>query len=78
MKEETQNILIVILGFLLSMIISIVISQSSIKETTAKQAQLEQQLKFLKDSLRIQHNYYQFTIEKDTIINQTIKVKCEN
>lgn len=76
MKEETQNILITSIGVVLAMIIAIVISQLSIKEITTKQVQLEQQLKFLKDSLRVQHNYYQFTIEKDTVINQTIKIHC--
>lgn len=76
MKEETQNVLISLIGVILSMIIAIVISQLSVKELKNKQVQLEQQIEFLNDSLRIQHNYYQFTIEKDTIINKTIKIQC--
>lgn len=76
MKEETQHTLIATFGVVISMLIAIIITTISLKEVTTKQTQLEQQLKFLEDSLRIQHNYYQFTIEKDTVINQTIKIHC--
>lgn len=76
MKEETQHTLIATFGVVISMLIAITITIISLKEITTKQVQFEQQLNFLKDSLRIQHNHYRFTIEKDTVINQTIKIHC--
>lgn len=74
--KENQDIIIIVLGVILSIIAAIVISQLLIKDLISDYSELEQRVIKLEDSLRIQHNYYQFTIEKDTIINKTIKIQC--
>ena len=74
--KENQDIVVMILGVLISIIAAIVISQLVIKDLISDYSELEQRVVKLEDSLRIQHNYYQFTIEKDTIVNQTIKIHC--
>ena len=74
--KENQDIIIIVLGVILSIIAAIVISQLVIKDLISDYSELEQRIIKLEDSLRVQHNYYQFTIEKDTVINQTIKIQC--
>jgi hypothetical protein len=75
MKENT-DVAIMLLGVIASIIAAIIIAQLVIKDLVSDYSTLEQRVVKLEDSLRIQHNYYQFTIEKDTIINQTIKIHC--
>ena len=70
--KENQDLLIVLIGVIISIIAAIVISQLLIKDLISDYSELEQRVIKLEDSLRVQHNYYQFTIEKDTIINKTI------
>jgi hypothetical protein len=74
--KENQDLLIVLVGIIISIIAAIVISQLLIKDLISDYSELEQRVIKLEDSLRVQHNYYQFTIEKDTIINKTIKIQC--
>lgn len=74
--KENQDLIIIVLGVIISIIAAIVISQLVIKDLISDYSELEQRVIKLEDSLRIQHNYYQFTIEKDTIINKTIKIQC--
>ena len=74
--KENQDIIIIVLGVIMSIISAIVISQLVIKDLISDYSELEQRIIKLEDSLRVQHNYYQFTIEKDTIINKTIKIQC--
>lgn len=74
--KENQDIIIIVLGVIMSIIAAIVISQLVIKDLISDYSELEQRIIKLEDSLRVQHNYYQFTIEKDTVINQTIKIHC--
>lgn len=74
--KENQDLLIVSVGIIISIIAAIVISQLLIKDLISDYSELEQRVIKLEDSLRVQHNYYQFTIEKDTIINKTIKIQC--
>lgn len=74
--KENQDIIIIVLGVVMSIIAAIVISQLVIKDLISDYSELEQRVIKLEDSLRVQHNYYQFTIEKDTVINQTIKIHC--
>jgi hypothetical protein len=74
--KENQDLLIVLVGIIISIIAAIVISQLVINDLISDYSELEQRVIKLEDSLRVQHNYYQFTIEKDTIINQTIKIQC--
>jgi hypothetical protein len=74
--KENQDLLIVLVGIIMSIIAAIVISQLVIKDLISDYSELEQRVIKLEDSLRVQHNYYQFTIEKDTIINKTIKIQC--
>lgn len=73
--KENQDLLIVLIGVIISIITAIVISQLLIKDLISDYSELEQRVIKLEDSLRVQHNYYQFTIEKDTIINKTIKIQ---
>lgn len=75
MKENT-DVAIMLLGVIASIIAAIIIAQLVIKDLVSDYSTLEQRVVKLEDSLRIQHNYYQFTIEKDTVINQTIKIHC--
>jgi hypothetical protein len=75
MKENT-DVAIMLLGVIASIIAAIIIAQLVIKDLVSDYSTLEQRVVKLEDSLRIQHNYYQFTIEKDTVINQTIKIQC--
>ena len=74
--KENQDLLIVLVGIIISIIAAIVISQLLIKDLISDYSELEQRVIKLEDSLRVQHNYYQFTIEKDTVINKTIKIQC--
>ena len=74
--KENQDIIIIVLGVIMSIIAAIVISQLLIKDLISDYSELEQRVIKLEDSLRVQYNYYQFTIEKDTIINKTIKIQC--
>lgn len=74
--KENQDLLLVLVGIIISIIAAIVISQLLIKDLISDYSELEQRVIKLEDSLRVQHNYYQFTIEKDTIINKTIKIQC--
>lgn len=74
--KENQDIAIIILGVIASIIAAIIIAQLVVKDLISDYSTLEQRVIQLEDSLRIQHNYYQFTIEKDTVINQTIKIQC--
>lgn len=74
--KENQDIVIIVLGIIVSIISAIVISQIVISDLISDYSELEQRVIKLEDSLRVQHNYYQFTIEKDTVINQTIKIHC--
>lgn len=74
--KENQDIIIIVLGIIISIIAAIIISQLVISDLISDYSELEQRVIKLEDSLRVQHNYYQFTIEKDTIINKTIKIQC--
>jgi hypothetical protein len=76
MKDDNTNIVVMALGVLISILSAMIISQLMIKDSLSKYEHLEDRVIKLEDSLRVQHNYYQFTIEKDTIINKTIKIQC--
>jgi hypothetical protein len=74
--KENQDIAIILIGVITSIIAAIIIAQLVVKDLVSDYSTLEQRIIKLEDSLRVQHNYYQFTIEKDTIINKTIKIQC--
>jgi hypothetical protein len=74
--KENQDIAIILIGVITSIIAAIIIAQLVVKDLVSEYSTLEQRVIKLEDSLRVQHNYYQFTIEKDTIVNQTIKIQC--
>lgn len=74
--KENQDIAIILIGVITSIIAAIIIAQLVVKDLVSDYSTLEQRIIKLEDSLRVQHNYYQFTIEKDTIVNQTIKIQC--
>lgn len=74
--KENQDVAIMMLGVIASIIAAIIIAQLVVKDLVSEYSTLEQRVIKLEDSLKVQHNYYQFTIEKDTIINQTIKIQC--
>lgn len=76
MKDDNTNIVVTALGVLIAILSAMIISQLMIKDLFSEYEHLEDRIIKLEDSLRVQHNYYQFTIEKDTVINQTIKIHC--
>lgn len=65
---KDTNWLMVALCIIGSLVVAIIIS------TLVVRSELEpyKELKWMKDSLSVQHNHFYFTIEKDTIITQKV------
>lgn len=74
MKNDFIGWVMVIIAIVSSVVVSSIVTCCTIERDLEPYMKLSKELEYIKDSLSIQENIYQFTIEKDTIINQTIKI----
>ena len=76
MKNDWIDWVILILSMVLSFLVASITTAITLEKELQPYKELKKELNYVKDSISIQHNTYQFVIPKDTIINQTIKIEC--